>query len=1118
MKEQRRLKIEVAVYDYKSRLLPNAKVTLKPLMQKQRKIINLKFDKRWQVYRAYDVSPGPYLLKAEAESVEFDQREVLVHPSDLKEIFILGKKGMPFYYRGKVKVPFELPRDLLGVAVKPAFSDKQEEELRAYARELKLQSEEVGEPIRKDNVRVFRFSPHTVEQDKQRTQQSLSKHPLVRMVGPVIRIDKESVSFLTNELVVKFKAHITKEEVATIVKRYNLDIIRTIPYAGNAFLLRTGTQASYAILKICAEIVQSGIVEYAEPNLFSTVVEDQVNPTDFLCPEQWHLQLIHAADAWQALQNLNPNLTFGDPNIIIAVMDSGVDANNPDFTGNLTNGNPKIYQLYDFFNMVANNNSLGGSHGTCCAGVATALANNPSVIAGQNEGVVGMGGNCRLIGLRHSGPETMFSDAYIWAAGFDPNSTTPSFPNPVSPSADIITNSFGYSIGAPISGLMQDTFDYLTTYGRNGKGVLLFFSTGNSCPPPAQDFTLLRPWAAYEKTLAIAASTLANDGVTEVHADYSNFGGNGVVDLCAPSCDVCGAVHNPPLNYGITTTTISGLGNKPSHAAQQTTLTTNVATGGTTLNVVNNAGFAVNQWILVDQPGQPQEESVRITAIPLGGTQLVVTALLHGHPAGTAIIGGPNNCVSNFGGTSAATPMCAGVAALMLSANPDLSWVEVRRILRETASKIDAANADPIGRWVDVNGNISTAPGYLGPHYSRWYGLGRVDAEAAVQQALNLVGVNPLNNIDTWIKENSIDVGDVPCSPPYSPDVWVRNFDPAIDNPAQVTQHQSPIRGQDNWVYANVRNRGALDSYDVYVRILITRWAGTQYVYPDDFIPTVQPSTYPVATMAPGTYLIGEVHVGSIPAGGFVRINTKWRADLIPPASVVINGVAYSWADSCLLVDVSPHDGPTPTGPNTWDNNNLCQRNITIVDPSDSDDLAIAFVVGHHANVANVFNLRVDRKHLPAGVKLLFDYVDKGIANEAAIFLDELKERTQVLDTYDVTILTEAKGEIHYSRTHETHPVTIAPNTRLTLPCHPTEKPTKYQLNPILKDNRVVFELPTAQRTYVPIPRKGTEYQIVALLAKGLKNLKKGEYQIDIYQENLAGKIEGGINLAIRKK
>lgn len=1128
MKEQKGPIVEVAVFDYKRKPLSNARVTLKPLRKKPSKVIDLKFDKQWQVYRAADITPDHYLLRAEAKGFEPDQRGVKVDPGGLKERFILGKKGMPFYYRGKVKVPFEPPIDLLGVSIRPNLIDKEEDELLSHARKLKLQPVEVGEPIREDNVRVFQFPKRTSEKNRQRIQQLLSEHSLVRLVGPIVWIDKEAVSFLTKQLIVKFKPEITEEEIHRIVKRSNLDIVRKIPYSSNAFLLQTPSQASYDLLKLCDGIVKTGNVEYAEPNLVTTVVDLQVQPNDFLFPEQWHIPLINLPDAWQILRNANQpgtvlgglgDHTFGSEDIIIAVLDRGIQsqtaggvtmAAHPDFDGTVTSGDDKVYQFFDFSNMVPNNDVPPNDHGMGCAGVASAMVGNPSVIPGVNEGVVGAAPNCRVMGLiRPSGGTVQqYADAYIWIAGFDPGwvadgvnypaGTT--FPPTLNPGADIISNSFLI----PDDQLIEDCYDFLTTYARNGKGIPNFCAAGNSNINVVNN----NPMAAYDKAITIAASSLANDGITEIKATYSSFGPQ--IDVCAPSHDqyVGGTIfHNPPANYGIISCDLPGQGNMPGHPAQQTTLTAAVAAGATALNVVSTAGFAIGQAILIEAPGGVGTEANRIVGIP-SGTQLTVNPILNNHPNGTAISSGPDDYKNNFGGTSSATPLTAGVAALMLSINPELTWVQVRQILRDTAVTIDPGNA----QWMDLNGDGVD-------DFNPLYGYGRIDAQAAVQAAENLIGINPINDVDTWIMENTADIGDIPSLPPYSLDVWVRNLDPAVDNPAQVNQHQSPIRGQDNWVYANIRNRGAMNSHDVYARIFITRWAGTQYVYPDDFIPTVPPSTNPVTPLAPGTYLIGEVHIDTIPAGGFVTINTQWPADLIPAASVVVDGVTYSWADSCLLVDVSPHDGPTPTGDHTWDNNNLCQRNITIVDADDNDDMAIAFVVGHKRNNANLLNLRIERNHLPARVKLALDYIDGRTKKEVIRLLDEIREKPHLVDICDLTMLTEAKGQIQCPKTGEISPVVIAPNTHFPLTCcRMMGYPIDYRLNPISEGKRMVFGLPTLQKVYVPVPRKPGSYQVLALMVKGLRNLKKGEYQIDVYQEDLTGQIDGGVNFIICKK
>lgn len=46
----------------------------------------------------------------------------------------------------------------------------------------------------------------------------------------------------------------------------------------------------------------------------------------------------------------------------------------------------------------------------------------------------------------------------------------------------------------------------------------------------------------------------------------------------------------------------------------------------------------------------------------------------------------------DFGGTSSSCPGVAGTVALMFSANPELTWQQVKDIIKETAEKIDTAN------------------------------------------------------------------------------------------------------------------------------------------------------------------------------------------------------------------------------------------------------------------------------------------------------------------------------------------------------------------------------------------------------------------------------------------
>lgn len=96
---------------------------------------------------------------------------------------------------------------------------------------------------------------------------------------------------------------------------------------------------------------------------------------------------------------------------------------------------------------------------------------------------------------------------------------------------------------------------------------------------------------------------------------------------------------------------------------------------------------------------------------------IVTTDLLHVAGYSTA------NSTNTFGGTSASTPIVAGVVALMLDARPDLGATDVRHILVETAHRVHADDLD----WVQNDAGVWFSP---------WYGFGMVDAKRAVETAL----------------------------------------------------------------------------------------------------------------------------------------------------------------------------------------------------------------------------------------------------------------------------------------------------------------------------------------------------------------------------------------------
>jgi subtilisin-like proprotein convertase family protein len=100
-----------------------------------------------------------------------------------------------------------------------------------------------------------------------------------------------------------------------------------------------------------------------------------------------------------------------------------------------------------------------------------------------------------------------------------------------------------------------------------------------------------------------------------------------------------------------------------------------------------------------------------------------------------------------FGGTSAATPLVSGIAALMLQANPGLGYRDVQEILVRTAKKIDSNS----GGWV-TNG--------AGFHFNVKYGAGLVDAAAATTLAEKWTNLPSLQTFSITAPELALEIPD----------------------------------------------------------------------------------------------------------------------------------------------------------------------------------------------------------------------------------------------------------------------------------------------------------------------------------------------------------------------
>jgi subtilisin family serine protease len=541
---------------------------------------------------------------------------------------------------------------------------------------------------------------------------------------------------LTNELVVRFDEDVDRDRVEDLADDHGCEVLRSVAYAGNTYVLRRPGLPDYDLLELVAELESEPEVEHAEPEVVYQAEPDQYVPDDFLYAEQPHFDVAEVEEGWDELDDVDHDLRFGSPDVAIAVVDTGTDPGHPDLTGPLSDGSEKLVRSYDFINMAdATAGGLGSDHGTKSSSSACARTDN-------GTGVAGVAGNCRLIGIRRPSNLTgqQMADAWLWAGGLDAlidTSTYTTFPDPLDQPADVITNSWGVG-NAPLSMIIQGALDALTDQGRDGNGCVVLFSTGNL---GYMQFAPIRTWAAYNRTIAVGASINANPtnpctssqpapngetqnlpAVVDTRTYYCPWGPE--LDLVAPSHTsyaVGGGIVDPVMSGVIT-----GGGDWPGAATSSTTLTAVSSSGDVDLDVAGTGGFSVGDAVLVGTPGGANAEVTTVTSVDV--SSLGVNALANDHPAGTAVVTGPADYAIAFGGTSHACPTVAGAAALLLSLRPELTWQEVRDILRDSADPIDTGQTNAQGQWQDTDGDGVD-------DFSDWYGNGRLNVGQAIADA-----------------------------------------------------------------------------------------------------------------------------------------------------------------------------------------------------------------------------------------------------------------------------------------------------------------------------------------------------------------------------------------------
>jgi hypothetical protein len=177
-----------------------------------------------------------------------------------------------------------------------------------------------------------------------------------------------------SELLLRFKPGACERSKEEILTSFGLEVVDEI----SQIKVLVVSLPEDALLRVKSALSRNPVIDFVNENL---KLSPSAIPNDEYYGFQWHLKKVGAPDAW--------DISSGDPSVVVAVLDSGVDLEHPDLAG-------KVLPGYNFYDNNCDVRDVSG-HGTAVAGVAAAATNN-------SVGVAAIGWHCSILPVRVTDP------------------------------------------------------------------------------------------------------------------------------------------------------------------------------------------------------------------------------------------------------------------------------------------------------------------------------------------------------------------------------------------------------------------------------------------------------------------------------------------------------------------------------------------------------------------------------------------------------------------------------------------------------------------------------------------------------------------------------------------
>ncbi|MBD3334323.1 MAG: S8 family serine peptidase [Candidatus Eisenbacteria bacterium] len=235
-----------------------------------------------------------------------------------------------------------------------------------------------------------RVAVYTVLGDAAAAAAALLEEPAVAGAAPAV-VDQEGFTkyYIPTRVTVQFQKHLSHEECLGQIARAGSQVV--VDYWTPGYYT-VSLPAGWDVFEAVRYWQEHPQTLFAEPS-YMCYDDALYTPNDPLYPDQWPLKNtgnygggfvgadVEAEPAW--------DLHKGHPEVIISVIDTGMDTGHEDLAGNLL---PRNGEDWDFSGGGTAPTDYNG-HGTSCSGIAAAVQDNAT-------GVTGVAPECRLMPLK----------------------------------------------------------------------------------------------------------------------------------------------------------------------------------------------------------------------------------------------------------------------------------------------------------------------------------------------------------------------------------------------------------------------------------------------------------------------------------------------------------------------------------------------------------------------------------------------------------------------------------------------------------------------------------------------------------------------------------------------